>query len=245
MGGFGVVYKGYLPNRTVVAVKRLRDPNFTGEVQFQTEVEMIGHAVHRNLLRLDGFCMTPEERLLVYPYMPNGSVADRLRARGVFGVFCKLFCLKLSMAPKRGLIPDRMGDKMVGLFYIAEPNPNFTGDKIVGLLLIILFSSITSFFFLSASTRATLFFPRSVQDLAADALLYRSWARALSLRYLLLELLSRLLFPCLSFPVLWRNFSHSKHGSANCSPFWLSPDWRRWWVRLGFRREISQVMLVN
>lgn len=78
-GGFGVVYRGVLPNRTVVAVKRLKDPSFTGEVQFQTEVEMIGLALHRNLLRLYGFCMTPEEKLLVYPYMPNGSVADRLR----------------------------------------------------------------------------------------------------------------------------------------------------------------------
>ncbi|XP_010246459.1 PREDICTED: probable LRR receptor-like serine/threonine-protein kinase At5g45780 isoform X2 [Nelumbo nucifera] len=78
-GGFGVVYKGCLRNGTIVAVKRLKDPNFTGEVQFQTEVEMIGLALHRNLLRLYGFCMTPNERLLVYPYMQNGSVADRLR----------------------------------------------------------------------------------------------------------------------------------------------------------------------
>lgn len=78
-GGFGVVYRGCLPNKMVVAVKRLKDPNFTGEVQFQTEVEMIGLAVHRNLLRLYGFCMTSNERLLVYPYMPHGSVADRLR----------------------------------------------------------------------------------------------------------------------------------------------------------------------
>ncbi|XP_042451973.1 probable LRR receptor-like serine/threonine-protein kinase At5g45780 isoform X1 [Zingiber officinale] len=78
-GGFGVVYKGHLRNGTVVAVKRLKDPNFTGEVQFQTEVEMIGLALHRNLLRLYGFCMTTNERLLVYPFMPNGSVADRLR----------------------------------------------------------------------------------------------------------------------------------------------------------------------
>ncbi|KAL4368575.1 hypothetical protein GQ457_05G028350 [Hibiscus cannabinus] len=78
-GGYGVVYKGCLPNRSFIAVKRIRDPNFTGEVQFQTEVEMIGLALHRNLLRLYGFCMTPDERLLVYPYMPNGSVADRLR----------------------------------------------------------------------------------------------------------------------------------------------------------------------
>ncbi|XP_065622556.1 probable LRR receptor-like serine/threonine-protein kinase At5g45780 isoform X3 [Quercus suber] len=79
-GGYGLVYKGCLPNRTVVAVKRLKDPSYTGEVQFQTEVEMIGLALHRNLLRLYGFCMTSDERLLVYPYMPNGSVADRLRA---------------------------------------------------------------------------------------------------------------------------------------------------------------------
>ncbi|KAL6542774.1 hypothetical protein OROHE_010294 [Orobanche hederae] len=81
-GGFGVVYKGLLPNKTMVAVKRLRDPAFTGEMQFQTEVEMIGLALHRNLLRLCGFCMTPDEKLLVYPYMPNGSVADRLRDSG-------------------------------------------------------------------------------------------------------------------------------------------------------------------
>lgn len=78
-GGFGVVYKGLLRNGTVVAVKRLKDPNFTGEVQFQTEVEMIGLALHRNLLCLYGFCMTSNDRLLIYPYMPNGSVADRLR----------------------------------------------------------------------------------------------------------------------------------------------------------------------
>ncbi|KAL7242237.1 hypothetical protein ACSBR1_014744 [Camellia fascicularis] len=94
-GGFGVVYKGYLPNKTVVAVKRLRDPNFTGEKQFQTEVEMIGLALHRNLLRLYGFCMTANERLLVYPYMPNGSVADRLRGLCMQSIvswyFCSLF----------------------------------------------------------------------------------------------------------------------------------------------------------
>ncbi|KAK7821968.1 putative lrr receptor-like serine/threonine-protein kinase [Quercus suber] len=64
-GGYGLVYKGCLPNRTVVAVKRLKDPSYTGEVQFQTEVEMIGLALHRNLLRLYGFCMTSDERLLV------------------------------------------------------------------------------------------------------------------------------------------------------------------------------------
>jgi hypothetical protein len=79
-GGFGIVYKGILKDGTLVAVKRLKDTSAAGgELQFQTEVEMISLAVHRNLLRLYGFCMTCTERLLVYPYMPNGSVAYRLR----------------------------------------------------------------------------------------------------------------------------------------------------------------------
>lgn len=88
-GGFGVVYKGILPNKTLIAVKRLKDPITTGERQFQTEVEMIGLALHRNLLRLYGFCMTSNERLLVYPYMPNGSVADCLR--GMVSFFLTTF----------------------------------------------------------------------------------------------------------------------------------------------------------
>lgn len=79
-GGFGKVYKGRLADGTLVAVKRLKEERTPGgELQFQTEVEMISMAVHRNLLRLRGFCMTPTERLLVYPYMANGSVASRLR----------------------------------------------------------------------------------------------------------------------------------------------------------------------
>lgn len=81
-GGFGNVYKGCLSDGSVVAVKRLNDGNNRGgEIQFQTEVEMISLAVHRHLLRLYGFCITPTERLLVYPYMSNGSVASRLKGR--------------------------------------------------------------------------------------------------------------------------------------------------------------------
>lgn len=84
-GGFGNVYKGHLSDGTIVAVKRLKGEGSPGhEMQFQTEVEMISLAVHRNLLRLRGFCMTPTERLLVYPYMPNGSVASRLRGGFIF-----------------------------------------------------------------------------------------------------------------------------------------------------------------
>ncbi|KAI9073073.1 hypothetical protein K1719_044993 [Acacia pycnantha] len=81
-GGFGKVYKGRLADGSLVAVKRLREERTQGgELQFQTEVEMISLAVHRNLLQLRGFCMTPTERLLVYPFMVNGSVASCLRDR--------------------------------------------------------------------------------------------------------------------------------------------------------------------
>lgn len=79
-GGFGNVYKGYLQDGTDVAVKRLKDGSTIGGAkQFQTEIEMISLAVHRNLLKLYGFCMTATEKLLVYPYMSNGSVASRLK----------------------------------------------------------------------------------------------------------------------------------------------------------------------
>uniref|UniRef100_A0A7N0U3J5 non-specific serine/threonine protein kinase n=1 Tax=Kalanchoe fedtschenkoi TaxID=63787 RepID=A0A7N0U3J5_KALFE len=104
-GGFGVVFKGCLPNKTMVAVKRLKDPSSTGERQFQTEVEMIGLALHRNLLRLYGFCMTPNERLLVYPYMPNGSVADRLRDRNQEGPSLDWIKRKrIALGAARGLL---------------------------------------------------------------------------------------------------------------------------------------------
>lgn len=81
-GGFGNVYKGKLQDRTLVAVKRLNDGNAAGgEIQFKTEVEMISLAIHRHLIRLCGFCMTATEKLLVYPYMSNGSVASRLKGK--------------------------------------------------------------------------------------------------------------------------------------------------------------------
>lgn len=79
-GGFGKVYKGVLSDGTKIAVKRLTDYESPGgEAAFLREVEMISVAVHRNLLRLIGFCTTPSERLLVYPFMQNLSVAYRLR----------------------------------------------------------------------------------------------------------------------------------------------------------------------
>jgi hypothetical protein len=58
------------------------------------EVELISFAVHRNLLRLIGFCTTQTERLLVYPFMQNLSVAYRIRGIN-FHTTCPFFILLL------------------------------------------------------------------------------------------------------------------------------------------------------
>ncbi|KAA8530504.1 hypothetical protein F0562_005213 [Nyssa sinensis] len=101
-GGFGNVYKGFLRDGTAVAVKRLKDGCAVGgQRQFQTEVEMISLAVHRNLLRLYGFCMTATERLLVYPYMSNGSVASRLKAKPVLDWGTRK---RIALGAARGLL---------------------------------------------------------------------------------------------------------------------------------------------
>ncbi|KAK1376060.1 putative BRASSINOSTEROID INSENSITIVE 1-associated receptor kinase 1 [Heracleum sosnowskyi] len=101
-GGFGNVYKGHLQDGTPVAVKRLKDGSTAGgERQFQTEVEMISLAVHRNLLGLHGFCMTSTEKLLVYPFMSNGSVASRLKAKPVLDWGIRK---RIALGAARGLL---------------------------------------------------------------------------------------------------------------------------------------------
>ncbi|KAG5234647.1 G-type lectin S-receptor serine/threonine-protein kinase [Salix suchowensis] len=72
-GGFGSVFKGVLPDRTVIAVKRL-DNLSQGKREFLAEVETIGSVHHFNLVRLIGFCAEKSCRLLVYEYMSNGSL---------------------------------------------------------------------------------------------------------------------------------------------------------------------------
>ena len=77
-GGFGSVYKGFLPgNKQDVAVKRVSAESKQGEREFLAEVMIIGKLRHRNLVRLQGWCHERGELLLVYDYMPNGSL-DKL-----------------------------------------------------------------------------------------------------------------------------------------------------------------------
>lgn len=72
-GGFGSVYKGTLAGSIPIAVKKLERPE-GGEKQFRMEVSTIGMIQHVNLVRLRGFCSEGDRRLLVYDYMPNGSL---------------------------------------------------------------------------------------------------------------------------------------------------------------------------
>ncbi|KAG0514074.1 hypothetical protein BDA96_10G158400 [Sorghum bicolor] len=74
-GGFGKVYKGILPtSKLEIAVKRLSHDSKQGTKEFITEIVSIGHLRHRNLVQLLGYCRRKGELLLVYDYMPNGSL---------------------------------------------------------------------------------------------------------------------------------------------------------------------------
>uniref|UniRef100_A0A0D3C1Y3 Protein kinase domain-containing protein n=1 Tax=Brassica oleracea var. oleracea TaxID=109376 RepID=A0A0D3C1Y3_BRAOL len=73
-GGFGEVYKGMLMNGTEVAVKRLSKTSGQGEVEFKNEVVVVAKLQHRNLVRLLGFSLHGEEKLLVYEFVPNQSL---------------------------------------------------------------------------------------------------------------------------------------------------------------------------
>ncbi|GMQ04223.1 hypothetical protein CsSME_00049714 [Camellia sinensis var. sinensis] len=73
-GGFGPVYKGQLSSGKDIAVKRLSTSSKQGVDEFKNEVILIAKLQHRNLVRLLGCCIHGEERMLVYEYMPNGSL---------------------------------------------------------------------------------------------------------------------------------------------------------------------------
>ncbi|KAL3525483.1 hypothetical protein ACH5RR_013855 [Cinchona calisaya] len=81
-GGFGTVYYGVLSDGRIVAVKRLYENNFKRVEQFINEVEILTRLRHPNLVTLYG-CTSKRSRelLLVYEYIPNGTVADHLHGK--------------------------------------------------------------------------------------------------------------------------------------------------------------------
>ncbi|XVE80709.1 hypothetical protein DITRI_Ditri15bG0002500 [Diplodiscus trichospermus] len=80
-GGYGKVYKGILANGTVVAIKRARQGSLQNQSEFITEIELLSRLHHRNLVSLVGYCREQDEQMLVYEFMPNGSLHDLLSDR--------------------------------------------------------------------------------------------------------------------------------------------------------------------
>ncbi|CAL5362180.1 unnamed protein product [Camellia sinensis] len=90
-GGFGYVYKGWLDEQTltaakpgsgiVVAVKKLKPQGFQGHKEWLSEVNCLGQLHHPNLVKLIGYCLDGDNRLLVYEFMPRGSLENHLFKR--------------------------------------------------------------------------------------------------------------------------------------------------------------------
>ncbi|KAF8109708.1 hypothetical protein N665_0093s0061 [Sinapis alba] len=73
-GGFGEVYRGKLSSGTEIAVKRLSKTSRQGTKEFKNEALLGTKLQHRNLVRLLGFCVEGEEKILVYEFIPNKSL---------------------------------------------------------------------------------------------------------------------------------------------------------------------------
>ncbi|KAF7828574.1 leucine-rich repeat receptor-like serine/threonine-protein kinase BAM1 [Senna tora] len=82
-GGAGIVYKGAMPSGDQVAVKRLpaMSRGSSHDHGFNAEIQTLGRIRHRHIVRLLGFCSNHETNLLVYEYMPNGSLGEVLHGK--------------------------------------------------------------------------------------------------------------------------------------------------------------------
>jgi len=84
-GAFGIVYKGYLEvaggSEVTVAVKKLDRLDLDNEKEFKNEVKVIGQIHHKNLVRLIGFCNEGQSQMIVYEFLPQGTLANFLFRR--------------------------------------------------------------------------------------------------------------------------------------------------------------------
>ncbi|KAJ6755369.1 KINASE 1B, partial [Salix purpurea] len=93
-GGFGSVFKGWIDEQSfcatkpgtgiVIAVKRLNQDSFQGHKEWLAEVNYLGQLYHPHLVKLIGYCLEDEHRLLVYEFMAQGSLENHLFRRGSY-----------------------------------------------------------------------------------------------------------------------------------------------------------------
>ncbi|XP_073279314.1 serine/threonine-protein kinase PBL34-like [Primulina huaijiensis] len=92
-GGFGCVFKGWIEENgtapvkpgtgLTVAVKTLNHDGLQGHKEWMAEVNYLGDLVHPNLVKLIGYCIEDDQRLLVYEFMPRGSLENHLFRRSL------------------------------------------------------------------------------------------------------------------------------------------------------------------
>ncbi|KAL4655157.1 hypothetical protein ACB092_01G431300 [Castanea dentata] len=101
-GGYGKVYLGTLPTGQLIAIKRAQKESMQGGLEFKTEIELLSRVHHKNLVSLVGFCFDQGEQMLVYEYVPNGSLKDNLSGKSGFRLDW-MRRLKIALGAARGL----------------------------------------------------------------------------------------------------------------------------------------------
>ncbi|XP_057478269.1 L-type lectin-domain containing receptor kinase IX.1-like isoform X2 [Actinidia eriantha] len=112
-GGFGSVYKGVTKDpHPTIAVKKISSTSKQGEKEYLAEICTIGRLRHKNLLQLQGWCHDRDELLLVYEYMPNGSL-DRYIGKGEFLDWTTRYKILMGLASALVYLHEECGNPVV------------------------------------------------------------------------------------------------------------------------------------